>query len=75
MVLFYELNTPDTITRTEDNTMLPVLPDNMTFDEKKAYYNNIGENFICIPYEMGSYVFNFNLSFDVSGKFTGLQPK
>lgn len=74
MVIFYNSNTKEMI-RTEDNTMIPSLPANKTFDEKKVYYEEQGENFISIPYEMGVYIFNFKLNFDTNGNFIGLQPK
>lgn len=74
MVIYYNTNTRE-IKRTEDSTMTPILPANMTFDEKKAYYTSIGEDFVTIPYEMGSYIFNYYLCFDVNNNFIGLQPK
>ena len=74
MIIFYKETTKE-ITRTEDNTLIPLLPANSTFEEQKQYYASVGENFIALPYEMGFYVFSFKLSFDVNGNFTGLQPK
>ncbi len=74
MVIYYDLNTKE-IKRTEDNTMQPVLPMNMSFDEKKEYYKLENEGFICLPYEMGMYIFDYQLCFDANGNFTGLQPK
>ena len=68
MIIFYKVDTKEII-RTEDNTMIPVLPANMTFDEKKEYYATKNENFIALPYEMGFYVFSFKLSFDVNGNY------
>lgn len=74
MIIYYDLTTKE-IKRTEDNTMTPILPANMTFDEKKEFYKSQEEGFISLPYEMGKYVFNFNLCFDTNGNFTGLEPK
>jgi len=74
MVIYYNLETKQ-ITRTEDNTMTPILPFNATFEEQKAHYKSIGEDFIGLPYEMGSYVYSFKLGFDVDGNFVGLQSK
>lgn len=74
MVIYYDLETKE-IKRTEDNTMQPILPMNMSFDEKKEYYREQNEGFICLPYEMGIYIFNFKFCFDEQGNFVGLQPK
>lgn len=74
MVIFYDLETKE-IKRTEDNTMEPVLPMNKTFDEKKEHYRTENEGIVCLPYEMGVYIFNFKLCFDEQGNFVGLQPK
>ena len=74
MVVFYDLETKE-ILRTEDNTTIPLMPFNSTFDEQKEYYRNQNEDFISLPLEMGAYIFMFKLVFDADGKFTGLQPK
>lgn len=74
MVVYYDLTTKE-IKRTEDNTMMPILPANMDLEQKRNYYNSINENFICLPYEIGVSIFNFNLCFDANNNFTGLQPK
>ncbi len=74
MVIFYDLDTKE-IVRTEDYTMEPVLPQGSTFEEKKEFYKSQGQGFVALPYEMGIYIFNFRLCFDINGSFTGLQPK
>lgn len=74
MVIVYKLDTKE-IVSFESNTMVPMLPFNMKIDEQKAYYNNLNQDFICIPYEMGSYIFAFTLGFDINNNFIGLQPK
>ena len=74
MVVFYDLETKE-ILRTEDNTIIPLMPFNSTFDEQKEYYRSQNEDFISLPLEMGAYIFMFKLGFDVNGNFTGLQPK
>jgi len=74
LIIYFDLTTKE-ILRTEDNTMVPILPMNSTFEEQKSYYESINQNFISLPYEMGIYIYNFKLAFDVNGSFTGLQPK
>ncbi|GLC32927.1 hypothetical protein [Clostridium omnivorum] len=74
MVIIYDLTSKELV-RTEDNTMAPVLPTNMTFDEKKEFYKGQGQGFIGIPYEMGKYILNFKLCFDTNNNFIGLEPK
>jgi hypothetical protein len=74
MVIFYD-STTKAIKRTEDNTMVPILPANKTFDEKKEFYKAQNEDFISIPYEMGSYVYDYKLCFDINNNFIGLEPK
>lgn len=74
MVVYYDLDTKE-ITRTEDNTMEPVLPFNKTYDEKRAYYKEQNEGFVCLPYEIGGHIFDYKLCFDADGNFVGLQPK
>lgn len=74
MVIYYDLTTK-VIKRTEDNTTVPIMPMNSTLEEQRVYYNAQNENFISLPYEMGIYINNFVLGFDIEGNFTGLQPK
>ena len=74
MVIVYNLETKE-IDRTEENTIIPVLPTNKTFDEKVAFYKEQGLGFIAIPQELGNYIWNYNLQFDTDGNFIGLQPK
>lgn len=74
MVVFYDIDTKE-IKRTEDNTMMPILPANTTFEEKKEFYRNQNEDFISLPYEMGAYIFSFKLCFDENENFVGLQNK
>ena len=74
MVVFYDIDTKE-IKRTEDNTMIPVLPANMELEEKREYYKNLNENFISLPYEIGASIFGYNLCFDTKGNFIGIQPK
>lgn len=73
MVIFYNLKTKEII-RTEDNTMIPVLPADKTFEEKKVFYKEKGEGFIALPYELGSYIYDYILKFN-GNDFIGLQPK
>ena len=74
MVIFYNLATKE-ILRTEDNTIIPLMPFNSTFEEQKEYYKSQNESFISLPLEMGAYIFMFKLGFDTNGNFIGLQPK
>ncbi|CAM2939069.1 hypothetical protein HAHI6034_05815 [Hathewaya histolytica] len=74
MVIYYDLETKE-IKRTEDNTIEPVLPLNMDLEKKIKHYKNEGEGVICLPYEMGIHIFDYELCFNESGQFTGLQPK
>ena len=74
MVIYYNPDTKE-IKRTEDNTIIPVMPANSTLEEQRSYYNLQNEGFISLPYEMGAYIYSFKLCFDVNGMFTGLQPK
>jgi len=72
MVIVYNLETKEMISF-ESNVMVPQLPFNA--EDKKAYYNSLGQDYVAIPYEMGAYVFYFKLGFDTNDKFIGLQPK
>lgn len=74
MVIFYKLDTKE-IVRTEENTMEPILPFNMTFDEKRNFYKENNEGFISIPQELGIYIFDYDLIFDGKGNFIQLKPK
>lgn len=74
MVIIYKQDTKD-IVSFESNVMVPQLPFNIPLEEKKAHYNSLGQGFISIPYEMGSYIFFFKLGFDENNNFIGLQPK
>ena len=74
MIIYYDLTTK-AIKRTEDNTVVPIMPMNSTFDEQKEYYRSQNEDFISLPYEMGIYIYNFVLNFNTEGVFIGLQPK
>jgi len=74
MVIYYNLDSKE-IKRTEDNTIEPVLPYNMGLEDKFAYYKSEGEGVICLPYEMGIHIFDYELRFDTQGNFVGLQPK
>lgn len=74
MVIFYDLGTKEII-RTEENTMEPILPMNMTFDEKKNFYKDNNEGFVTIPQELGIYVFDYDLIFDEKGNFIELKPR
>lgn len=74
MIIYYDVDTK-TIVRTEDNTMVPLMPFNSTFEQQKAYYYGLGQDFVSLPYEMGAYIYNFDLNFNIDGFFIGLQPK
>lgn len=74
MIIFYDLDTKE-IVRTEDNTMNPILPANMTFEEQKSSYKENNEGFLSLPYEMGASIFEYKLCFNSSYEFIGLQPK
>lgn len=74
MIIVYKQDTKE-IVSFESNTMKPALPANMTVEEQKIYYKGLGENFVCIPYEMGLYINDFKLCFDINENFVGLQPK
>ncbi|MEW8993137.1 hypothetical protein [Clostridium sp.] len=74
MVIYYDLDSKE-MKRTEDNTMEPVLPVNMSSEDKFAHYKGEGEGVICLPYEMGIHIFDYELCFDTRGSFVGLQPK
>lgn len=74
MVVYYNLGTKQ-IKRTEDNTMIPILPSNMSLEQQKEYYQSINEDFICLPYELGANIFSLKLCFDENDNFIGLQPK
>lgn len=74
MVIYYDIKTKE-IKRTEENTMTPELPFNKTLEEKREYYKKEGLEFVCLPYELGHYIFDYNLNFDQDGRFVGLQPK
>lgn len=74
MIIIYNLETKE-IDRTEENTMIPVLPINKTFDEKVVFYKEQGLGFIAIPQELGKYVWGYNLNFDTEDNFVGLSPK
>lgn len=74
MVIFYDVETK-AITRTEDNTMIPSLPANMTLEEMRSCYKENNEDFISIPYELGINIYKFNLCFDENDRFIGIQAK
>ena len=74
MVIFYDKTTKK-IKRTEDNTQVPILPFNATFEEQKEYYRSQNEDFIGLPIEMGAYIYDYKLGFDTNDNFTGLQAK
>lgn len=74
MVIFYDIKTKQ-ITRTEDNTMIPTLPANMELNKMRTYYRENFEDFISIPYELGSAIYKFNLCFDEGNNFIGIQAK
>jgi len=73
MVLVYDMTTK-ALHHTEDNTMLPALPAG-TLEEKKTVLALDNLNFVSIPYEMGTYIWDYDLRFDENGAFRGLQPK
>jgi hypothetical protein len=73
MVIVFDKTTKE-IHHTENNVMYPALPQG-TFDDKKRILAQQNLDFVGIPYEMGEYIFNFNLCFDMDNNFTGLQPK
>ena len=73
MIIVYD-KTTKAIHHTEDNAMNPALPAG-TFEEKKAILALTNLDFISIPYEMGGYIWDYDLRFDENGFFRGLQPK
>lgn len=73
MVIFYDKETKE-IVRTEDNVMTPTLPLNMSLDDKISFFNNNGEGFICLPYEIGVDVWSYILVFNSNNEFVGLIP-
>ena len=74
MVIFYNLKTKE-IKGIEENVMIPTLPTNSTFEDKVKHYNSENEGFVALPYELGIYVWDYELCFNSEGKFTGIQPK
>ncbi|MEG1141798.1 MAG: hypothetical protein RSE41_05045 [Clostridia bacterium] len=74
MIIYYDLDTKE-IVRGECDTMTPILPFNMTLEEKKAFYKSNNEGFVAYGEEIGSRIFDHDLVFDENGKFIGLQPK
>jgi len=74
MVVFYDLDTKE-IVRGECNTMMPILPMNMNLEEKTEYFKSINEGFVTCVEEFGSEIFDYNLVFDTSSNFIGLQTK
>lgn len=74
MVVIYDLNTKEII-RVEDNTNAPILPFNMTLEEKKKHFKNNNQNYIVLNEEMGANIYNYNLIFDDKGEFKNIQIK
>lgn len=74
MVVFFDKKTKK-IKRVEHNVLLPKLPDNKDYAEKKAYYDSKNEDYICLNYEAGNDIANHDLCFDANDNFVGLQPK
>lgn len=74
MVIYYDLSNND-ILRTEDNTITPMLPANMSFDEKVEFYKSKGVGVITFPDELGSNIYDYEIKFSNKGKFIGLTTK
>jgi lysylphosphatidylglycerol synthetase-like protein (DUF2156 family) len=74
MIIYYNLDTLE-IVRGECDTMTPILPFNMTIEEKQAFYKSNNEGYVAYADEIGSKIFNYDLVFDENGDFIGLQHK
>lgn len=47
----------------------------MSMQDKIDYYAQQGQGVLCLPYELGAYITQFNMLFNSNGEFVGLQPK
>ncbi len=74
MIIFYDLDTTE-IRMTEDNTMVPILPVGMEFDEKIEFYKKERLGIIALPYEIGSNIYKYEIKFNDEKEFIGLIPK
>lgn len=74
MIIFYKLDTKEII-RGECDTMVPILPMNMSLEEKIEYFKSINEGFVVYKEELSAKIFNYNLVFDEEGTFIGLHLK
>ena len=74
MIIYYKLDTKE-IQRTEDNTLIPILPFNTTLDEKVEFYKEQGIGFVSTEEEVGTDIFNYNLNFDNEDNFVGISKK
>lgn len=74
MIIFYKLDTKEII-RGECDTMVPILPVNMTLEEKMEYFKSINEGFVVYKEELSAKIFDYNLVFDEKGNFVGLKLK
>lgn len=74
MVIIYDLNTKEII-RTEDNTNEPILPFNMTLEEKEAYLKERNQSYIILNDEIGAKIYNHTLIFNNEGEFEKIEIK
>lgn len=63
MVVIYDLDTKEVI-RCEDNTNTPLLPSNMTLEEREKYFKDNNQGYIVIENEIGANIYKHNLIFD-----------
>ena len=73
MVIFYDKETKE-ILYTENDTMYPALPKG-AYEEKIGILDKENIEFVSVPYEMGTEIFNFKVGINELGEFIGLQPK
>lgn len=77
MVVYYEKTSGllRKIKAVEHDVMTPTIPANLEIWEQIEYYNSIGLDFICLPYELGGKIFDYLVCINEAEEFIGLQPK
>lgn len=62
------------IVMAQHDTLTPI-PENMTTEERKLYYEGINLSYVMIPYEIGGAIFDYKVCLNDKGEFVGLEPK
>ena len=74
MVVIYDLDTKEII-RCEDNTNTPLLPANMTSEEREKYFKDNNQGYIILQNEIGANIYKHILTFDEKEEFKEIKLK